>query len=88
MLLRHLVFQIKNKINPDNLKTESLKKKKNPHFLEENMGEHIYNLRVGKDFLRHEKYKPYWKIYMYLITLVVNISVHPRHPKMKRQTIN
>ena len=87
MLLRHLVFQIKNKINPDNLKTESLKKK-NPHFLEENMGEHIYNLRVGKDFLRHEKYKPYWKIYMYLITLVVNISVHPRHPKMKRQTIN
>lgn len=51
------------------------------------MGGQIYNLRVGKDFLRHEKYKPYLKIYMYLITLVVNISVHPRHPKMKRQTL-
>ena len=52
------------------------------------MGEDINNLRVGKELLRHEKHKPYWKIYMYLITLVVNISVHPRHPKMKRQTIN
>lgn len=63
---------------------------KNACFLEENMREYIYNLRIGKgkDFLRHKKHKPYWKIYIYLIILIGNISVHPRHPKVNRQTIN
>lgn len=39
-------------IKPDNLKMKWWKQ----YFLVENMGKHLYNPRVGKDFLRHKKH--------------------------------